>query len=1533
MINLDLYPKFKADIQTRNLNIYALIILGWDKDDKTLTPFGSPTDDAIFISERKENIDNYYFKDCDLKIPSITENQDFLDSKHKINKVSVSLSNYLTNGSRFSDDLENKSLINKQAAILWKSQSCVTLSDCFPAYIGLIKELKHTDKSVNISIEDFTESYLMKEVPIEKMPNESYVNSENKAKPIPMIYGDIDAVRVPFSTGEPVAIQGDEFTSTGISKLKLYLDSKGLVVDAIQSYDMQVGNTTINRDPVYVLDNESYFSVVKNSLSDSFFPTNYFVEDITNNPNINFYVPTSETVGALENEFTEDEELEDVLEPNQIVNDTYRDTIRVQVFQKPNNIDMWYEGQNHRPEYLPTPEKKSYPNEQAYYDDNPDHDYKVERATEEGAGGLNTESFIEFIGTLAPRSRLNWKGANFQILCAFEDTGIPFSDDLLVNVDEGLSPTEQNPTKPYVLIKAKICTSTKIEYTIRHYDGSEDATGFDDDNYHYFDWDNNEGVRFLEYNSDSSGTGIGGAINYYAGDAKVGDTWLAKEPIITWWDLNDTQFSQQDTHQKNYGRGIGFRGEVENTDIDGLNEGSSAETESFPNGRWVNATLDNITTDGSATHDIDDFNIPSDTMSELYIGAGRLPKTEHIKYKSSDENQWWSYHHNYRIRLYNIRQLNQIVVKDLANKDYYVRVNKGRADIDGSHEYGYTWIIKHLLLNELELPESTIDNNSYNKSKGLEGLLNTQYLGFAQNEDISAKELIQDICKSTQFSTKFKNDGTFSFNYLQNRYMPNDVDITIKSDDVMNYQFSQTSFGKIYSKVSIDYHKDYGNDKHNAYYEDVVTNYNLDNGVNSYDLNYYGLSNVSAYTGEETHKSSTLEIQSDYIRSKTLWENKITGTSNDMTGKDDGYINEYAKYLLLNNCQQKLIIQVTLPLSYLSLETGDVIKFDKLIGNLKAYGNDYTKLQAINGMWCYPAFICTSVSKSSKDVKAKFMQLWYIGDDNNHQWYEEGDVNVVFGCTDPNAINYNPLANHTNDTVCWYKGDANHDGVVNVADVITLVNNIFAGNTEVTEQSSNELKALDMNNDGILDIVDLIMLINIILSDSQEEVAGCMLEDALNYNPYATFNSGCIMPEYFCDNPSALNYSITNTTPDVTDEQTEQGIIGLGGIPSSEVCLFATNPANFLTPEEGYEYAWGYWEQWASYAQETYSLSWNATNENEESYTYPARYLYHWFNNNDVGAANTDIALGGYGVVTHDPTSNDITELEWLDEMNTNGFSLEDAYRMFFTRSTLRQPIGIKWVWSNYDSNEDNYFNNDTGGSGFPRWRNEYNIANLITDGTEENFNTKWDNDGTYTEFGFYKNYHEDTNVAFNTSPYITNYNSRADFRDLGKTELRSIDSTDTMIKPCIVYQIPLDVGYYQFKIWDINFYQIGSNEGIQIIVFDNVEQINDQDYNKLFNGVISTGAVNDVNTNVIPLQSENSSLLLNNRYNNNEIYDDWGNSITNSGHIPIQKFAITGNRKLATIYVVYHYDTDAGNTMEFHNPYIYELTEEEYNG
>ena len=1533
MINLDLYPKFKADIQTRNLNIYALVILGWDKDDKTLTPFGSPTDDAIFISERKENIDNYYFKDCDLKIPSITENQDFLDSKYKINNVSVTLSNYLTNGSRFSDDLENKSLVNKQAVILWKSQSCVTLSDCFPVYIGLIKKLKHTDKSANISIEDFTESYLKKEVPIEKMPNESYVNSENKAKPIPMIYGDIDAVPVPFSMGEPVAIQGDEFTSTGVSKLKLYLDSKGLVPDAIQSYNMQVGNTTINRDPVYVLDNESYFSVVKNSLSDSFFPTNYFVEDLANNPNINFYVPTSETEGALDNEFSDDEDLEEVLEPNQIVNDTYRDTIRIQVFQKPNNVDMWYEGQNHRPEYLPTPEKKSYPNEQAYYDDNPDHDYKVERATEEGAGGLNTESFIEFIGTLAPRSRLNWKGANFQILCAFEDSGIPFSSDLLLNVDEGLSPTEQNPTKPYVLIKAKICTSTKIEYTIRHYDGSEDSTGFDDDNYHYFDWDNNEGVRFSDYNSDSSGTGIGSATNYYADDAKIGDTWLANEPIITWWDLNDNQFSQQDNHQKSKGRGIGFRGEVENTDIDGLNEGSSLESTSFPNGRWVNTTLDNITTDGNATHNIDDFNIPSDTMSELYIGAGRLPKTEHIKYKSSDENQWWSYHHNYRIRLYNIRQLNQIVVKDLANKDYYVRVNKGRADIDGSHEYGYTWIIKHLLLNELELPESTIDNDSYNKSKGLEGLLNTQYLGFAQNEDISAKELIQDICKSTQFSTKFKNDGTFSFNYLQNRYMPSDVDITIKSDDVINYQFSQTSFGKIYSKVSIDYHKDYGNDKHNAYYEDVVTNYNLDNGVNSYDLNYYGLSNVSAYTGEETHKSSTLEIQSDYIRSKTLWENKITGTSNDMTGKDDGYINEYAKYLLLNNCQQKLIIQVTLPLSYLSLETGDVIKFDKLIGNLKAYGNDYTKLQAINGMWCYPAFICTSVSKSSKDIKAKFMQLWYIGDDNNHQWYEEGDVNVVFGCTDPNAVNYNPLANHTNDTICWYKGDANHDGIVNVIDVITLVNNIFAGNTQVTEQSSNQLKALDMNNDGVLDIVDIVALVNTILSDAEEEVAGCMLEDALNYNPYATLNSGCIMPSYVCDNPTAINYFPTYSSTNITDEQVEQGIVQVEGTPNSEVCLFHTNFANFLTPAQESD-GWGYWEQWESYAQETYALSWNATNENEESYTYPARYLYYWFNNNSVDICDSDTLRGDHSITTHNPTSNDINLSTWFSDMEINGFSIEDAYRIFFTRSTLRQPVGIKWVWSYQDSNEDNYFNNDTGGSGFPRWRNEYNIANLITDGSQENFNTKWDNDGTYTEFGFYKNYHETTSTG-QLSPYITNYNSKLITmqQQVGSAFpmfLKSIGTNGNWIKPCVVYQIPLDAGYYQFLITDITFSEV--NEGIQITIFDNAEQINDQDYDKLFNGVMPTGAVNDVNTNVIPLQSNNSSLISDSRYNNNEIYDDWGNSIASTNTIPAQKFAIT-ERKLITIYITYHYDTDTDNTMQFRSPRIYELTEEEYNG
>ena len=80
-------------------------------------------------------------------------------------------------------------------------------------------------------------------------------------------------------------------------------------------------------------------------------------------------------------------------------------------------------------------------------------------------------------------------------------------------------------------------------------------------------------------------------------------------------------------------------------------------------------------------------------------------------------------------------------------------------------------------------------------------------------------------------------------------------------------------------------------------------------------------------------------------------------------------------YIYLFNCNQHTIVKCTLPLKYMKLEVGDIIEFDKLNNNVKAFGEDYTQENIRNGQKIYKYFIINSINKSSKNIKLECMQL------------------------------------------------------------------------------------------------------------------------------------------------------------------------------------------------------------------------------------------------------------------------------------------------------------------------------------------------------------------------------------------------------------------------------------------------------------------------------------------------------------------------------------------------------------------------------
>ena len=226
------YERFEQDIQGKNTNLVPVVVIGvlGDWSDKKI--YLSTNNISLDVVDQGESIaseaTNEFFSPILLNIPSIKQSVDIENRRFKISSVSLDISNYEYEGKRFSDNLEESSMINRPVSIYWTSQSSKIIvpefmmgayelglgsgwddydleaaygRECLPIYHGQVRRITHDLDKVRLELEDLTEQKAHKDLPQELLPSDDSISDRYKNKPIPFVYGHVDRSPVVLTNG------------------------------------------------------------------------------------------------------------------------------------------------------------------------------------------------------------------------------------------------------------------------------------------------------------------------------------------------------------------------------------------------------------------------------------------------------------------------------------------------------------------------------------------------------------------------------------------------------------------------------------------------------------------------------------------------------------------------------------------------------------------------------------------------------------------------------------------------------------------------------------------------------------------------------------------------------------------------------------------------------------------------------------------------------------------------------------------------------------------------------------------------------------------------------------------------------------------------------------------------------------------------------------------------------------------------------------------------------------------------------------
>ena len=1160
---ISLTQQFLQDISGKNTSIIPLV---------EIYPTNESSPLCYSIISLTHN-DNYYYPIL-LDISSIKKSVNLETNDFKISNAKIKLSNYEYDGKRFSEIFENFSLINSRITISWKSQS----GEVITTYDAFIRDIQQTSKQIIIDAEDLGESMLHKDLPLEQLGVNKEIPENYKNAEVPMVYGHVD--RSPAVIGTTYESQFDERIN------QIIADYKPLA--KFKEDSKLLGNQVMLGSTLYVSDGSGgFFPIIKNNyniidedtinlnragtlqadivrkivawntsailFSDIFSVINQFFTDANS-----FYTVKGFTGDDYVSGSTGQSTSVEILEQNNNLHTKNLSDVTGDLPTPSNSgviiygqIDSWGEDGcwinfkldplNHNFEC------KTYI--KGEITGNAVNPTDLRRAGWKAwAGDLpeilpNDNDFGDFSNSDKNLSNLYGGGnvyeyeiENFDEIGKFNEISVGIPDHKIFNpvynekfnVDLRIRNLfiwqEATITE---LIKKKYYVDVAGRYSSLH-SGITIPEPTTDNGIWTFNLGICSGVTITEEDTPRERIRpehiTGEAWQYHYEDLNNMNQWIV--PELDQYIINNEWFFVRGGESTLQMPWIGVLKKYTLLDViqdpdDDSKLIAFCYLDFYTSEEAINWATENIMI---TTDDLNNIQEPY-SFPETINWYNKI----HVEFLSGNPSQGSD--PNVPLGLLNYpEEFNPLSTWEEFGALY------NTSDLSTYNELGLikkpSDIMYHIADTELKAGEGSLPVNSTSLLLARQEHQNW-CMSHTINSKINSKKYFKKLAESSKLIPIIDSQG-LSFVTLPNN--PSEMPlITISTDHILSYSFSRTPIDKIYTKIHLNWKKNYSSGK----YIGDFSEYNKSEDISTdSDVYFHSEYNAGYYGLNTDHSDSTLTINSDFIRDFTTAQ-------------------EYRKYLLYYHCNSKLEIDLQLPIKYMAFEVGDFVNFNKEITNDKSkpYGINLTSITKINGQEAFPAFIITAVDINTKKVKLKLQQLHNLSE----QPIEEEGVSM--GCTDPLANNYNSDA-LWDDGSCIYQetydnsvnlyvqenynlGDPinasmefnlyDNNGIIHTLDDIeNMILSIspVGGNAIWSElatasnyYSINDVGFLSSYFDADTEFKSFIYLLRVGHPTTDEQfiitkefkvfnpeyihpVGGCMDETATNYNPNANYDDG-----------------------------------------------------------------------------------------------------------------------------------------------------------------------------------------------------------------------------------------------------------------------------------------------------------------------------------------------------------------------------------------------------------------------------------------